>query len=84
MQTQTVQVKLTLPTQLSDFIKSRSRKFGLPLTAYIKHLIIEDVADMDVPEFQASEQVEKSYKQAIENENKAVKVKDIDKFFEQL
>lgn len=84
MQTQSVQVKLTLPVQLSEFAKSKSRKFGLPLAAYIRHLIIEDVSDMEIPEFQASEKVEEAYKDAVENENKAVEVKDIDDFFKKL
>ena len=56
------------------------------MASYIKYLIIEDVADMDYPEFQASEQVEQSYIKAKQDEEngRLIKVDNTEEFFENL
>jgi len=85
MNTQQAQIKLNLPLPLKDYLDSRASKFGMPLAGYIKHLILKDVADMDYPTYQASEQTEKAYEDALKNRKKAIKVTgDIDTFLENL
>ncbi len=86
MNTQQSQIKVNIPLPLKDYLESRASKFGMPLAGYIKHLILKDVADMDYPTYQASEQTEQAYKKALEeyDAGKTIKVDDIDKFFNDL
>lgn len=61
MYTQTAQVKLTLPSQLNALLASKAGRFGLPTASYVRHLILNDVSDMDLPEFIPSAKTEKAY-----------------------
>jgi hypothetical protein len=62
MQTRTTQIRITLPIKLQGYLQTKADKFGLGLSAYVKNLIIDDVKDVEYPIYEASEQVEKSYK----------------------
>lgn len=73
-----------MPLQLQGLMQAKTEKYGLSLSAYIKNLIINDVRDVDAPVFQASARTEKSYKQALLERDRAVKVDDIDDFFDNL
>ena len=84
MITQQAQIKVNLPIQLKDYLESKANKFGMPLAGYIKHLILEDVADMAYPEYVASTRTIKIAKKALREKNKSVVVKDINKFFKSL
>ena len=46
---QATQVKVTLPDELYLHLKSKAEKFGLNLASYIRHLVINDVKDIDIP-----------------------------------
>jgi hypothetical protein len=71
---------------MKDYLESKASKFGMPVAGYIKHLILKDIEDMDYPIYQASEETEKAYKKAIEEQvsGETLKVKNVDKFFEEL
>ncbi len=84
MITPQTQVKLNLPLALKDFLESKASKFGMPLAGYIKHLILKDVADMEYPTFEASDRTIRKAKEALKNKDKAILVKDVDKFFKNL
>lgn len=86
MITQQAQIKVNLPIQLKEFLESKASKFGMPLAGYIKHLILEDVADMEYPEYEPSERTVRAYKKALKEQakGKLIKVGNIDKFFEEL
>lgn len=85
MITQQSQIKVNLPIQLKEYLESKASRFGMPLAGYIKHLILEDVAGMDYPEYEASDRTVKAYKKALKNRSKAIKVKgDIAEFLEKL
>ncbi len=84
MMSQVTQLKLSLPDPLYDFVQSKAQKFGLPLSSYVKNLIINDVKDMEYPVYQASEKLEKSYTQALKEYPQATEVSDIDTFFDGL
>ncbi len=83
-QTSSTQIKVSLPIELKDFLASKSNRYGLTLSAYVKHLILKDVADLAYPTFKASKQVEESYSEAMRNKDKAVVVDDLDGFFDSL
>lgn len=84
MITQQAQIKVNLPIQLKEYLESKANKFGMPLAGYVKHLILEDVAEMDYPEFEASERTIKKAKKALKGKNKSILVKDVDEFFKNL
>lgn len=58
MITDSVQLKVTLPLQLYDYVQARAQKFGLTLSSYIRHLILNDVKKMDIPTFPMSPKTE--------------------------
>lgn len=78
------QIKVNIPFAMKDYLESKANKFGMPIAGYIKHLILKDVEDMDYPVFEASDKTVKSYKKAVKEKDKAIKITDIDKFFNDL
>ena len=86
MNTPQAQIKVNIPVNMKDYLESKARKFGMPIAGYIKHLILKDIEDMDYPTYQASEETEKAYKKAVEEQTagRTLKVADVDSFFEKL
>ena len=82
--TDSTQIKINLPRELKDFLASKSDRYGLTLSAYVKHLIIKDVSNIAYPTFKASKQVEENYHEAIRDKDESVAVDNIDEFFEKL
>ena len=56
--TQATQIKITLPEELYFHLKSKADKFGLNLASYVRHLVINDVKDNDIPVFKMSDKRE--------------------------
>ena len=83
---QTTQIKVTLSEELYMHLKSKAEKFGLGLAPYIRHLVINDVKDMDIPVFRMSAKTEEKGLQALKEheEGKTIEVADIDKYFDNL
>jgi len=54
----TIQLKVTLPAALYDYLESRAQRFGLAMATYVKHLVIKDVEDMDLPTYKMSSKTE--------------------------
>ena len=63
----TTQVKVTLPYELYFYVKSKADKFGLNLASYLKHLVVNDVKDIDTPVFKMSDVREKIALKAVED-----------------
>lgn len=82
LNTQTTQIKVTLPDELYLYLKSKAEKFGLNLASYIRHLVINDVKDIEIPVFKMSEKREKIVLKAIEDYNggKTKALDNIDKY----
>lgn len=83
---QAIQIKITLPEELYLHLKSKAEKFGLNLASYVRHLVINDVKDVDIPVFKMSERTEKNGLEALREyeEGKTNKIDDIDKYFDSL
>ena len=83
---QTVQLKVTLPVKLQDFLRSKAQKYGLTMSSYVKNLIVDDVKDMNVPIYQASAKTEEAYEEAkrLEKSKKIVQVSNLEDFFNNL
>lgn len=73
----TTQVKVTLPYELYFYVKSKADKFGLNLASYLKHLVVNDVKDIDIPIFKMSDMREEIALKAI-NDFKKGKTKKWD------
>lgn len=84
MITQQAQIKLNLPLALKEYLESKASKYGMPVAGYVKHLILQDVEDMDYPTFEASDKTIKAYKKALKEKDNAIEVSDIDKIFKNL
>lgn len=76
-----IQLKLNLSPELQELLRSKASKFGVPLTQYVKHVLIKDVEDEEYPVYKASEATEKAAKLAHKNIDKAVGAGD---FFKSL
>jgi len=76
--TNSTQIKITLPDELYLHLKSKADKFGLNLASYIRHLVINDVKDVDIPVFKMSGKREKIALNALEDYKKG-KTKTIKK-----
>ena len=75
-----IQLKINLTPELQNLLKSKASKFGVPLTQYVKHVLINDVED-EYPTYEASESTKKAIKDAIEHVDEAV---DATQFFKKL
>lgn len=83
---QATQVKITLPNELYLYVKSKAEKFDLNLASYIRHLVINDVRDMNIPVFKMSEKTERNGLQALQEfkKGKTTKIDNIDKYFDSI
>ena len=80
------QIKITLPQNLYLHLKSKAEKFDLGLATYIKHLVINDVKDVDIPIFKMSKKRERIALQALQDHKagKTKEIKNIDQYFDSL
>lgn len=81
-----IQLKISLSEQLNDRLESKAARLGVPVTQFVKHLILKEVEDEEYPTFEMSERTERRARQALKDydEGKAVMVDDLDKFFKEL
>lgn len=76
-----VQLKISLSEQLNNLLSSRAARLGVPVTQFVKHLIVKEVAEEEYPTFEMSKRSEQNLKKAIIQRDKAVSAKD---FFKRL
>ncbi len=84
IQTSQVQLKLSLSEQLNDLLESKAARFGVPVTQFVKHLILKEVEDEEYPTFKASKRVEKASKKALEEYDKLPLYTNVQDFFKSL
>ena len=83
MNTTQVQLKLSLSQQLSDLLASKAMKLGVPVTQFVKHIILREVEE-EYPTFEASERTIRRAKKAMKEIDKSVLIDDVHKFFKEL
>lgn len=76
IQSSQVQLKISLSKQLSDLLESKAVRLGVPVTQFVKHLILKEIENEEYPTFIASERVERNTKKALEKYDKAVDASD--------
>ncbi len=79
-----IQVKISLTSQLYEFLLGQSSQLGIPVTQVVKHMIIEKAQADSYPTFRASERTEESYKQAMLEIDKAERVDNLEEYFAKL
>lgn len=89
MITPQTQIKLNLPVALKDFLESKARRFGIPMSDYLKHLILRDIEGEEYPVFEPSNATIRASKQAMKDlkAGRSVLINsqaDLDKFFKNL
>lgn len=86
MITPQTQIKLNLPVTLKDFLESKAKRYGIPMSDYLKHLILKDVEGEEYPTYEPSESTIRAYRQALKDlkAGRYVEVDDVDKFFKEL
>lgn len=81
MNTTQIQLKISLSEQLNDLLESKAARLGVPVTQFVKHLILREVEKEEYPAFQMSQSSTKRLKEAMRNIDKAVDVDDIHEYF---
>jgi hypothetical protein len=71
-----IQLKINLTEELQSLLESKASKFGIPLTQYVKHVLIKDVEDLEYPVFKASVATEKAAVEALQQIDKSVNAKE--------
>lgn len=84
--TSQIQLKLSLSQQLADLLQSKAAKFGIPVTQFVKHLIIKEVENETYPAFQASDWTQNRVKKAMNeiSDSADIDSNDLHQFFENL
>ena len=82
-QTQSTQIKVTLPQELYLQVKANADKIGLSLASYIRHLTINDAWEKNLPTLPMSAKTEARGQKALKDykAGKTIKVDNIGKFF---
>ncbi|OGY17995.1 MAG: hypothetical protein A2784_04925 [Candidatus Chisholmbacteria bacterium RIFCSPHIGHO2_01_FULL_48_12] len=86
MGVQVTQVKVTLPDQLYGYVQAQAGRFGLTVSTYIRHLVLDDVRGGDLPVYQMSPRTEKVALEALDEhrQGKTKKIGDMDELIESL
>ena len=65
VQTTQEQIKISVSRELKSLVKSRAQNIGVPVTQYVKNLIINDVKGY--PTYQVDEETERRIGQSLED-----------------
>lgn len=79
-----IQVKVSLSPQLNDFLESRAGRLGVPMTQFVKYLIIKEMENEDYPVFPLSPAAVKKAEKAWKNRSNFIKDKNAAAFFDSL
>lgn len=82
--TSQIQLKISLSEQLGDLLQSKAARLGVPITQFVKHLIMKEVENETYPIFEASDWLEQKTKKAMNEMDKATDVNDVHQFFKNL
>jgi len=81
--TNTTQIKLNIPVALKEQVEEIAKSFGYTVSAYIRHLVLNDVGEKKYPVKKMSLRTERIVKKALKDD-KWVKVDNIEEFFKKL
>lgn len=76
-----IQLKINLSPELHELLQLKASRLGVPLTQYVKHVLMKDVEKEEYPTFKMPKKTEEEMNEAIKHIDEAV---DADVFFKQL
>jgi hypothetical protein len=79
-----IQLKISLSEQLNNLLTSKANQLGLPVSQFVKYLIVKEVEDNSYPTFHMSARTEERAKEAMQQIDNAVDVDNVDEFFKNL
>ncbi len=82
--TNTTQIKLNIPVALKEQVEEIAKSFGYTVSAYIRHLIMEEARERKYPTYEMSDRTKKRIEKSLSGKSKFVEVKNIDDFFAKL
>jgi len=77
-----LQIRISVSNQLGGLLNAKAQRLGVPLTQFVKHILLTEVKDEEYPVFPASDRVIQKAKKALKERHKAVKITDIHEFFD--
>lgn len=83
MNSNQIQIKISVSEQLNNLLKLKAEKLGIPVTQLVKYILIKDI-EKEVSVYRASDKLEKISEDAMKDVDNAVVVDDIDDFFDNL
>lgn len=78
------QIKINLSNELKAYLESKADRFGVTMSSYVKHLILQDASYVDYPVYTASKTTESAYRKARGDSDKLVQVDDVKRFLQEL
>ncbi len=84
MNTDQIQIRLTVSDRLYEFLQGKSLRLGVAVTQVVKHLIVKEAETENYPVFPASLKTEEKYAQAQKKLDKFIKVDDVNKYLNSL
>lgn len=84
MSTAQIQLKISLSQQLNNLLTSKANQLGLPVSQFVKYLIVKEVENESYPTFQMSTRTEERAKEAMKQIDQGVDVDNVDEFFKGL
>lgn len=84
MQNPQVQLKVSLSEQSNTLLKARADQLGLPVTQFVKHIIIKEIEESMYPVFTASKKIQEQAKKSLNEMEKSEEVVDIADYFNKL
>jgi len=84
--TQSTQIKVTLPSKLYLQVKANADKIGLSFASYLRHLAINDTWEKNLPTFKMTPKQEKVSEQAEKDyyAGKTIPITNVDEFIDNL
>lgn len=79
-----IQLKVSLSEQLSDLLKSKAQRLGVPVTQLVKHIIIKEVERDQFPTFAVSSSTEEKAEKALKELNQSEFVDNVEEYFDKL
>lgn len=84
MSTTQIQLKISLSEQLNNLLTTKANQLGLPVSQFVKYLIVKEVEDNSYPTFQMSARTEQRANEAMQQIDQATDIDNIDDFFKNL
>jgi len=86
MNTSQVQIRVSVSAQLGELLKAKAERLGLPITQFVKHLIVKEVEEEQYPTYEMSEATEKAVEKAMEDykNGKSIRVDDMSEYLKNL